>query len=466
MKTLVILFLFLLIANFSFAQQETLAVDTSFGENGIYTEDNLMDSSFFIFENKIYIAGKRGPSTSPYFTLIRLNMDGTPDMTFNAGSNYYFNYPQFQFTEYEAFQGVIQQPDGKFLVMTKHLLFRINLDGYVDTGFGNQGMISYNSNVINFNVGFDNGKIYRIYNIDNGNPEHVFPLKIERLNINGEIDLTYGENGIFNVGAVTIEATKKSLEFFSNGDLLMSYANKNYIVAADGENIIHYWAPYPYSWTVDKPKIQFGTHFFKSDGVRLTRHHYNEDGIFQDGDFGIPGWYYITIIQFGNCFIQVAADNKFYILGHHNSDFVISRRLENGLEDNTFSGNSNYTFQNVPSNPNEHRIQSYKLLNNDIYILAKNVYSNQVHIYKYNIVEQLDTSEQFANSIKIYPNPATDKLYFENLEKSSTVKILNAEGKFIMEKTIEPKGFIDISALPKGVYVVILDGSSYKFIKN
>jgi len=80
---------------------------------------------------------------------------------------------------------------------------------------------------------------------------------------------------------------------------------------------------------------------------------------------------------------------------------------------------------------------------------------------------QLNAENQpSGKTITIYPNPATDKLYIENLKKSSTVKIINVEGKYIMEKTIEPKRFIDISALPKGVYVAILDGNSYKFIKN
>lgn len=467
MKKLVPLFLFLFISNFSFAQQETLAVDTSFGEEGIYTEDNLMESSFFVFENKIYIAGKRGSSGSPYFSLIRLNMDGTPDMTFND-SNYYFNYPQFQFTEYNAYATIIQQPDGKFLVLMKRYLFRINLDGSVDTSFGNQGIISYPSNVINFNLGFNDGKLYRIYNIDNGNYNHIYPLKIERLNINGEIDLEYGNNGIFDVGEVTIEATKKSLEFFSNGDLLMSYAHHNYLIAADGEAIIFNWSNS--YWVENKAKIQFGTHFFKTDGVRLRRYYYNENGVFLDSSFGNPFHYYIVVHQFGKYLIQVASDNKFYILGYdtNNNDgnFVISRKLENGLDDNTFSGNSNYTFQNVPSHPNEHRVQSFKVSESEVYIFAKNVFTNQINLYKYNLVEDLSTDEQLTNGVKIYPNPATDKLYFENLKTASSVKVLNAEGKFIIERTIQLNGFIDISALPKGVYVAVLDGNSYKFIKN
>jgi len=78
----------------------------------------------------------------------------------------------------------------------------------------------------------------------------------------------------------------------------------------------------------------------------------------------------------------------------------------------------------------------------------------------------LSVIDSEKSKISIYPNPATNKLYFENLKSPSTVKILNAEGKIIVEKTIQPSGFIDISALPKGVYVAVLDGNSYKFIKN
>lgn len=72
----------------------------------------------------------------------------------------------------------------------------------------------------------------------------------------------------------------------------------------------------------------------------------------------------------------------------------------------------------------------------------------------------------FNNLISLYPNPATDKLYISNLKKTSTVRIISADGKQIIKKTIKPNDFINISELQRGVYLLILDGNSYKFIKN
>lgn len=465
MKKLVALFLFSFIANLSFAQQETLAVDTSFGEEGIFTENNLSESSFFVFENKIYIAGKRGSSGSPwgFFTLIRLNMDGTPDMTFNAGSNYFFNYNQFQFTYDDTYQTVIQQPDGKILVISRHLLFRINPDGSVDNSFGEQGVISCPLPEINYNIGYNDGKIYRVFL----KKTISYELYVERLNVNGEIDSDYGVNGLRHLSTVGVltDGDFKSMGFLSNGELLFNY--RSYMVFKVSVNGDEFISP------------QFFLHRFE------VLDDYFVPVVINNGEevhkYSVVGDTFVllnsfSISSFVHPLLKILNDGKYYILGFTHwyespwdptYGFVITRRLENGDPDNTFSGNGDYVFQNLPSqaNPNR-RIESFKILNNDFYLLAKNVTTNRFHLYKYNLVEDLSTDEQLTNGVKIYPNPATDKIYFENLKTASSVKVLNAEGKFIIEKTIQPKEFIDISALPKGVYVAVLDGNSYKFIKN
>lgn len=470
MKKFVFLFLFLFIANFSLAQQETLVIDTSFGEDGIFTENNLSESTFFIFENKIYIAGKRGNSGSPwgFFTLIRLNMDGTPDMTFNAGSNYFFNYNQFQFTYDDTYQTTIQQPDGKILVISRHLLFRINPDGSVDNSFGEQGVISCPLPEINYNIGYNDGKIYRVFLKKN---EYVtYELYVERLNVNGEIDSDYGVGGLRHLSTVGVltDGDFKSMGFISNGELLFNYRPyRVFKVSVNGDEFIS--PQFPLLSKFEVLDDYFVPIVSNNQGWEIRKYSIVGNTFTLLNSFPIANFDY-------NPLLKILSDEKFYILGfthwyespgNPTYGFVITRRLENGDPDNTFSGNGDYVFQNLPSQANpDRRIESYKILNNDFYLLAKNVTTNRFHLYKYNLVEDLNTNEQFTNGVKIYPNPASDKLYFENLKKNSIVKIINAEGKFIMEKTIQPNGFVDISALPKGVYVAIVEGNPYKFIKN
>ncbi|MGA3013851.1 MAG: T9SS type A sorting domain-containing protein [Bacteroidales bacterium] len=77
------------------------------------------------------------------------------------------------------------------------------------------------------------------------------------------------------------------------------------------------------------------------------------------------------------------------------------------------------------------------------------------------------------NSIKIYPNPATDKI---TIETTGTVKeinlaIINIDGQqLITRQTTDPKTSIDISTFPSGVYFVRLTNDKTvevgKFVKQ
>ncbi len=56
--------------------------------------------------------------------------------------------------------------------------------------------------------------------------------------------------------------------------------------------------------------------------------------------------------------------------------------------------------------------------------------------------------------IKIYPNPATDKVYIENLQ-GGTVSICSVSGTQLIEQAItSDKEVIDISSLPMGMYMI------------
>ncbi len=61
-----------------------------------------------------------------------------------------------------------------------------------------------------------------------------------------------------------------------------------------------------------------------------------------------------------------------------------------------------------------------------------------------------------ADNIVVYPNPATNNITIEALQKS-TIEILNIQGQTILQQQIQQgKTNIDISALAKGVYILRL----------
>ena len=72
------------------------------------------------------------------------------------------------------------------------------------------------------------------------------------------------------------------------------------------------------------------------------------------------------------------------------------------------------------------------------------------------------------SALNIYPNPANKQLYIEGLEYSDyrSIQIYNLTGQNVRElnvgesvKTI----IVDISDLPKGVYVIRINNKSFKF---
>lgn len=70
----------------------------------------------------------------------------------------------------------------------------------------------------------------------------------------------------------------------------------------------------------------------------------------------------------------------------------------------------------------------------------------------------------------IYPNPTSDKLNIVmDFKKAETVVVFNTAGQKVMESQIASnKNFINVSHLPKGVYVLTIKGTSFshKFVKE
>jgi hypothetical protein len=76
----------------------------------------------------------------------------------------------------------------------------------------------------------------------------------------------------------------------------------------------------------------------------------------------------------------------------------------------------------------------------------------------FGIDDQPNTS---SNKLKIYPNPASDKITIEiksqNIANSSLLSVYNIQGQLMFEKPVSQRSTnIDISAMARGVYIVKL----------
>ena len=71
-------------------------------------------------------------------------------------------------------------------------------------------------------------------------------------------------------------------------------------------------------------------------------------------------------------------------------------------------------------------------------------------------------NNSLANKIQVYPNPATDNIFFAgNLSNYETVKIFNVDGRLIATQAINSDK-INISKLQSGNYVLQLSGTNKK----
>jgi len=152
-------------------------------------------------DGKILLGGTSG-NTAEYFTVARLDSNGSLDTSFGTGGK-----TQIPFNGNESFvQSMAVQTDGKILlggytVNIPHgkdfALVRLNTNGSMDTGFGNSGKvvttISNNSDRITDLIIEPNGKIIAGgFSSSESNPW----MCMARYLANGTIDTTFGVNGI------------------------------------------------------------------------------------------------------------------------------------------------------------------------------------------------------------------------------------------------------------------------------
>lgn len=89
-------------------------------------------------------------------------------------------------------------------------------------------------------------------------------------------------------------------------------------------------------------------------------------------------------------------------------------------------------------------------------------------LYDYDNQLTLSTQNYGAiNKVSVYPNPSSDFIKIDGLQKDETIKIFNITGKKVFEKNITSKEDINIRNLKNGIYLLkMTNGSTTKIIKN
>ena len=331
--------------------------------------------------------------------IIRLNSDGSKDTSFNSGTGFD-----------STVNTIAIQNDGKILIggsfstykgVTENRIIRLNPDGSKDTSF-NSGT-GFNSNVNSITIQND-GKIIvgGYFTAYQGNTEN----RIIRLNTDGSKDTSFNTGVGFNE-AVTLIKTQSDGKIIVGG-LFVSYKG-----------------------------------FFEYRIIRL-----NADGS-KDTSF-------ITGSGFDNYVSSIAiqSNNKIIVGGQFSSyqgateNKIICLNTD-GSKDTSFISGSGFNGY----------VNTILSLNNGKIIIGGGftIYKDSnasASLIKLNSGITLN-NEDFNNSdfVNIYPNPVNEILNIDILDNStiSSIKIYDLQGKLILEdKNIT----INVSNLSKGLYIV------------
>ncbi len=95
---------------------------------------------------------------------------------------------------------------------------------------------------------------------------------------------------------------------------------------------------------------------------------------------------------------------------------------------------------------------------NELYVASVN--NNKVYRVT---TPNLSTEELAKNAIKIYPNPASGKIFAEGLKtQNNTAEIINAEARIVLDTKVNNDKSIDISGLTPGVYFITIKSDNLK----
>ncbi|KGO97343.1 T9SS type A sorting domain-containing protein [Flavobacterium enshiense] len=184
--------------------------DNSFGTNGIVTDTlNPLRLLTIQSDDKILVGKTIGYDwVYPSFTVERCKPDGTPDTDFGNNGAIDFSLPQANV----SLLGIVSQADRKILLnvlvkaaspddyRTDILFVRLNEDGSFDATFGEEGLRGFNFDDADYAskvlVNSDGKMVFLTlsYGLPSDSSERV--IRLIRLNADGDLDSTFGTDGI------------------------------------------------------------------------------------------------------------------------------------------------------------------------------------------------------------------------------------------------------------------------------
>ncbi|CAM4046893.1 T9SS type A sorting domain-containing protein [Flavobacterium branchiophilum] len=446
-----------LFSDFSLLKTDaSLTNNTSFGNNsyantGFETTTSSNNNNGHVVYNselqpdgKILVCGKLGSNL-----IKRFNADGSEDVAFNSISKYTAevangynnsnNYSLALLSSNKIIAGYnYSYYDNQNNYINKTRLFKLNIDGTVDTTFGTNGVLEFVSVSGKFTILVQNDNSFFI----------VCNTKVYKFNADGTPEISFGTNGIATYSqleyatailqgyAIYIGGTKNNdfalLKIGASGTVDTTFGT-NGIVTTDfsirNDKITKLLA------TSDNKIITLGSSTGTNSVTAAAK--YNLDGSF-DTSFGILGRLLITqnvpvdaVLQTNN---EVVFLTNQTTSGSYN-DFLLTKLTTTGQIDTAFGNNGIITTdfgfttgnaKNLLLQPNGQFIATGS---NNAILMAR---------YGENLLAN-ETFNALISDIKVYPNPFIDTITidFNTTTNDATFSLFDLTGKEIKINTIK-----------------------------
>lgn len=439
MKKIITSLLLLTILN---AKSQTIALDQTFGTNGITSIPLIGEGDDLQIQisqdNKILATGKDLPASTSVNPnkIYKLNLDGSLDTSFgNLGTLILPNYSG-------DFKAVLQGSD-KFLIVFQSInntapnfraILRYNLNGTLDTTFGTNGETQ-----IPF-AGVTGFRFNNLIILSDNSIIIADGVKYTKLSSNGIIDNSYGTSGVINqANSANIQNQGSNLlNFYSskiestttNGTLINGYGTAgiyNYPNASD------YFSKITSSGNVNSLDLNSNLFYNMSPtGSLINTINLTNDSNSLD--------YYID---------EVFDGSKYFFVGSSSipQPFIVCYDVNGNLIQ--LNGSNSYKESSIT----EGNATSILISNNSLYVGGDKVDSTNKWFYtisKYNFTT-LGTNEVKTQNLISFENPITNKLNFQTKEKISKIEIYSTSGNLV--KNIISNNS-DVSELAKGIYVL------------
>jgi len=478
-KTLTLLLATLLATNIC---AQTVTLDPTFGENGMTVIPNSKNFIFLDFDKSGNIISS-GISDDREVKITKINYDGIIDKNFGTNGEIILNSGY-------AISNLKVTTDNKILLSGTfreeadtyiRLLLRFNEDGTFDNTFGDDGKMNldliagvHNETSISC-VNLENDDFMLIAMTEYVNPGQL-PYKsfISKYNYDGILDESFGENGkVLLFDDETFRIVPRAIKIL----------NDLSIVIAGHDNLKH----------PGDRKLAFCK--LSSTGVFITD--FANNGIWIDDNSCESYFYFILEDTNGNLLFAGVEEGIihnhfiycFYPNGIINSDFGSNGYyepfgfLQSGRmqllqnESKYLVRNSYYKLIRIHNNGTfDMDFNIEELWNTSIFISVMQLqkpskliigyrYNGIFYITRLNVPPPVSVKEQdnsFATQV-IFPNPATDQLYFK---KESKFEIMDIQGRILLksEKFVQS---VNVCQLESGTYFIKFeDNRVEKFIKK